>query len=253
MDLGIKNKFCLVTGGGKNIGKAIATELAKEGVRVLIIGRDKKSLINTTDYLNSLSNLNHLYFKCDVTKDVHIFKLKEFIHNNFGKIELVVHNIGGSLGISNPVANYEDWLNVWDLNLGSVIKLNNFLIPILEKNNWGRIVHISTISTFNFDGNPAYVSSKCALNGYVRSLAKYYAKKNIIISAVAAGAMKVEGRHYTKMIRENPEVLEEFFRNKLPIGRLSELDELSPSVAFLCSKHASFAAGSIFPISGGAI
>ena len=72
MDLGIKNKFCLVTGGGKNIGKAIATELVKEGVRVLIIGRDKKSLMNTTDYLNSLSNLNHLYFKCDVTKDVHI-------------------------------------------------------------------------------------------------------------------------------------------------------------------------------------
>ena len=118
--------------------------------------------------------------------------------------------------------------------------MNNFLI-----------VHISTISTITFDGNPAYVCSKSALNAYVKNLSRVYARNNIIISAVAPGAIHIENKFYAKMLKKDPNFLNEYYDNHLAIGRLGNADEISPFVALLCSDLASFASGCIIPIDGG--
>ena len=119
------------------------------------------------------------------------------------------------------------------------------------KRQWGRIVHLSTLSATTYQGHAAYVSAKCALEGYVKSVSREVSKDNVILSAVAPGAIYTEGRYFAKIQKENPALLEEYLRAHLPIKRLGTTEDVGFAVAFLCSEQASYMAGAIVPVDGG--
>ena len=248
MDLGIKGRLALVTGAGKGIGRAIAQELAKEGARVVLAARTLEQLESTRREMAS-SDRHHVV-PVDLMADGGVAKLAEAIQK-LGDLDIMVHNLGGSAMVFPALAPTEDWKKVWQFNVGIAHELNRIFIPSMVARKWGRIVHLSTLSTTTYNGYAAYVSAKCALDGYVKTVSREVSKDNVIISAVAPGAIYSEGRFFAKMQKENPAVLDNYYKEHLPIKRLGQASEIAPVAAFLCSDHASFMAGAIVGADGG--
>lgn len=249
MDLRIKNRLALVTGASKGIGRAIALQLAKEEARVIIVARTGEQLEAVQREMPG-SIERHYCVAVDLMAENGIQALAKALEK-IGKPEIMVHNLGGSNMVFQAMAPSEDWKRVWQFNVGIAHELNRLYIPSMVEKRWGRIVHLSTMSTVTYNGYAPYVSAKCALDGYVKSVNREVSKDNVIISAVAPGAIYSEGRHFAKLEKENPAALQDYFKNHLPIQRLGRAEEIAPVVAFLSSDYASFMAGSIVGIDGG--
>ena len=250
MNLGIKGKVALVTGASKGIGRAIALKLAEEGARVAIVAR-------TPDTLNAVAAQlaggagDHAAFALDLMAPGGVEQLVQALRAGIGEPEIIVHNLGGSMGVFQTMASTEDWRRVWHFNVGIVHELNRAFLPGMVTRRWGRVVHLSTLSTTTFNGAAAYVSAKCALDGYVKAVSREFSKDNVILSSVAPGAIYSEGRHFAKISKENPAALQDYFKQHLPIQRLGTVDDIAPVVAFLCSDFAAFMPGAIVGIDGG--
>ncbi|MBM4134966.1 MAG: SDR family oxidoreductase [Nitrospira sp.] len=249
MDLGIKGRLSLVTGASRGIGRAIALELAREGARVLLVARSQDQLEAVKREMKG-SEADHQCLALDLLAEDAVQVLVQAV-NKLGDLDIIVHNLGGSHGVFQALAPAEDWKKVWQFNLGIAHEINRVFLPTMVKRRWGRVVHISTLSTVTYNGYAAYVSAKCALNGYVKSVNREVSKDNVIISAVAPGVIYSEGRFFAKLQKEDPAALEAYFKNHLPIRRLGHAEDIAPAVAFLCSEQASFMAGAIVGIDGG--
>ena len=129
--------------------------------------------------------------------------------------------------------------------------LNGMLIPNMRQDNWGRVVHISSISSMENHGPVTYCSMKAALTAYTRSLGGVVAPDGVVVSAVLPGAVYTEGGYWDITSKQNPEHVEKFLGERQRIGRFGETEEIGNYVTFLCSEHASFNTGSIVPIDGG--
>ena len=105
-------------------------------------------------------------------KCLEIIEAKYLFDIPFEKIDIIIHNLGGSLGVKDPFSSSSKWLKVWNNNLGYSIDINNSFIPKMILNKWGRIVHVSSAITTSFDGYSPYASAKCALEGYIKSVSK---------------------------------------------------------------------------------
>jgi len=245
--LGIDGKIALVTGGSKNIGKAICHSLAAEGVRLIIAARDAAVVKN--DF--SGEGNDHKYFDVDLMATNGPAELLRFIKENDCWPDIVVHNLGGSLNVRDTFSDVSEWARVWRYNLGIGHELNCEILPKMIKNYWGRVIHLSTLATSTYEGNAAYLSAKCALEGYVKRVSKELSKHNVIMNIVAPGLVDLEGRYFSKMAKENPEFIENYYDNHLPIRRMCQPSEVADLVAFLCSDRGAYMPGAIVRIDGG--
>jgi 3-oxoacyl-[acyl-carrier protein] reductase len=248
MDSGINDRLALVTGASRGIGRGIARELAREGARVILVARSKDGLEVVRNQMREPDK--HHAVAIDLMADGGIHKLAEAI-TKLGNLDIMVHNLGGSAGVQQVFAPVEDWKKVWQFNVGIGHELNRLFIPAMVQRRWGRIVHLSTLATTTYGGYAAYCSAKCALNGYIKNVSRELAKDNVILSAVAPGAIYIEGRYFAKLQEENPAALETYFDNHLPTRRLGTPEDVAGVVAFLCSEKAAFMAGSIVAVDGG--
>jgi 3-oxoacyl-[acyl-carrier protein] reductase len=250
MDLGIKNKLALVTGAGKGIGRVIALELAKEGARVAVVSLKQSDLENLMDEMGG-EQKGHYAIVADLTREGSLNHLFEKLKNNFGAPEIVVNNLGGSLGIQDPFCPIEDWRNIFRFNLEVAIEINNLVIPPMKERGWGRIVNISSVASKENQGPATYCAVKAALNAYTRSVGRILAPDGIVMSAVLPGAILTQGGYWEEISKKDPERFKKYVNERMAIGRLGTSEEISSFVAFLCSEQASFCVGSIFPIDGG--
>jgi 3-oxoacyl-[acyl-carrier protein] reductase len=250
MNLGIENRVALITGAGKNIGRAIALALAREGARIILVGRSKDDLDKVNAEMPGDSG-RHLSIDLDLQLSASPLRLQELISEKCGSPEIVVHNLGGSLGVTNAFSSAAEWARVWHFNVGIAHELNRLFIPDMMAKKWGRILHLSTLSTQTYDGYPAYTSAKCALDGYVKSMSREMSKHNVIMNSLAPGLISLDGRYFARMQKENPALLEQYFDSHLPIRRMGTAEEIAMIAAFLCSEHAAFMPGSIVRADGG--
>ena len=144
MDLGIANKRVLITGSSRGIGAEIARQFSKEGCQLSLVARNKEQLKLLYDEIGGKEKC-HSYHSFDLRNATSGQKLISEIFSEFSDVDIVVHNVGGGIGINDPCANLDQWLSVWMLNIGIAIEINNLLIPRMKKNKWGRIIHISSI------------------------------------------------------------------------------------------------------------
>ena len=248
MELGISGKIGLVTGCSRGIGRGIAEALAQEGVRLVLVARSAAALNELKSELHNPET--HFAVPMDLMEPNAPERLAETV-NEIGPLDILVNNLGGSAGVSDPFASAEDWAKVWQFNLGIGINLNRAFIPGMAERRWGRIVHVSSRASDLCTGNAAYASSKAALNAYVKSVGRAIAKDNVILSAVSPGAIYVEGRYFSKLKNENPKALEIYFDQHLPARRLGTSADVGGVVSFLCSEQASFMTSSIVCVDGG--
>jgi NAD(P)-dependent dehydrogenase (short-subunit alcohol dehydrogenase family) len=245
--LGIEGKVALVTGGSRNIGKAISDALAAEGAHLIIASRNASAVKGDFTEIDSF----HRFLDIDLMADNGPGKLLHYLEEHDCWPDIVVHNLGGALDVRDTFADVSDWERVWRYNLGIGHELNCGILPEMIKNKWGRVIHLSTLATATFEGNAAYLSAKCALEGYVKRVSKELTKHEVIMNIVAPGLVDLEGRYFSNKAKEDPEFIENYYDNHLPIRRMCRPAEVGNLVTFLCSDHGAYMPGAIVRIDGG--
>ncbi len=251
MDLGIKGKKALVTGAGRGIGRAIAKALAGEGALVTAVSRTEDDLNKLLDEIGGQS-VGHRTIAMDLLPPGAPTKLlKELQESGFYPLDIVVHNLGGTFDIRDPFCPLDDWRKLYRLNFEIAVEFNLTILPEMQKRKWGRIVHISSISALENQGPVPYCTVKAALTAYVRSMGGVVAPDGVVMSAVLPGGVYTEGGDWERMVKNRPEHVEKFLKERQRIGRFGRPEEIGNYVAFLCSELASFNTGSIVPVDGG--
>ena len=226
MNLGISGRTALVVGASRGIGLEIARELRAEGCAVITASR--------TEGIDLMP---------DGAPEAFCASLRG------REPDIIVHVLGGSQGLTGTLLPSSDWSKVWRLNIGIAHDINRAFIPMMQRNKWGRIIHISSIAAAGATGYCPYASAKAALNGYVKSVSKEFSQDGVIISAVAPGIVHTEGRYFASLDSKEQEA---YFAKYVPIRRFGRAEEVAKVVAFLASDHAGYMAGSIVSIDGGA-
>ncbi len=259
MDLGIKDKRVLITGGSKGIGLSIASAFADEGAKVSIVSRNEDKLCETIEKIGGQSK-GHEYIVANLREIDKPTKVALDLIEKHKTIDIVIHNVGGALGQKDPLGSVELWEDVWKFNVGIAIEMNAVLVPAMKSQEQGRIVHVSSISgelgeplSEPFGGALPYAAAKAYLNAYVKGLGRELAIDNVIVTAVMPGAVLSKGKYWDKLKNKNPALVDEFLNQYYPIARFGDAEEIAPFVLLLSSDKASFAAGSIIPISGGRV
>lgn len=252
MDLGIKGKRALVTGGASGIGQAVAMDLAKEGVNVFITSREEAKLKRTLDLMGGKKD-GHAYWAGTITDEGAPAEMVKVMHKDFGNPDIVVNNVGSALEIMDPYCPISDWRKLFRLNFEVAVEVNNLLLPYMRKQDWGRVVTITSDAALENSGPVPFCASKAALGAYTRSLGRVLATqtKNVVMTALMPGVVLTEGGHWEKVLKERPEHAEKYLRERCPLGRFGKTTEISPMVVFLCSELASFCQGSIIPVDAG--
>ncbi|MFC1646112.1 SDR family NAD(P)-dependent oxidoreductase [Candidatus Omnitrophota bacterium] len=257
MDFGIKDKRVLITGGSKNIGAAIAKAFAVEGSKVTIVARSKDKSEQLVKELED-SGSGHDFLIVDLREPGTPTRVANELLNRHKAIDIVIHNVGGGLGQKNPLGPVDEWMKVWHFNVGIAIEMNAVLVPVMKKQQWGRIVHISSISAQQgeplrhpYGGALPYAAAKSYLNAYVKGLSRELARENIVVSALMPGVILSEGKYWEKLQKTNPDLVNDFLNKHYAIGRFGKADEIASFAVFMASQQASYAIGSIVSIDGG--
>ena len=238
----LKNKIAIVTGGAQGFGLDIAKKFINSGAEVRIWDNDENELNNV---IKKENNENLKYDVVDVTDFESVNKTVKNLKNS--KIDILINNAG----ITGPTAelwNYsvDDWNKVINVNLNGTYICCKLIVPLMIKNNYGRIVNIASVSGKDGNANAsAYSSAKAGVLGLTKSLGKELAQYNIAVNAVTPAGAKT--RILNQMTREHVQRM----LSKVPRGRFLELDELSSLVCWLSSEDNSFSTAAVFDISGG--
>jgi len=240
----LSNRVAIVTGGAQGFGFAITERFIKSGAKVIIWDIDKEAAEQSVGKLNSN---DCSYQIVDVTNIDEIKNNLNEIEKKFGKIDIFINN-AGIAGKNTTVAEYpiDEWKKVIDLNLNAVFYCCKAVVPLLVKNNYGRIVNIASIA--GKEGNPnasAYSASKAGVIGLTKSLGKELAKKNIAVNCVTPAAAKT--RIFDQMTQEHID----YMLSKIPRNKFVKVEELASLVAWLSSEENSFSTAAVFDLSGG--
>ncbi len=247
LDLNIKGKKALITGASGGLGKAITESLIKEGVEVCIVARNLEKM---QDYLKNHEG-NHLALKYDLIEENAPTQMVNEMLSTFGMPDIIIHNVGGTLDISDPFCSIEDWRRVYRFNLEIAVEINQILLPKLQEKKWGRVIHISSIASLENQGPITYCSIKAALTAYTRSVGRIVSADGVSVSAVLPGAVYTEGGYWDYTSKERPEHVEKYLNERMAIKRFGTLEEISKITTFLASDYAGFVVGSAFVIDGG--
>jgi 3-oxoacyl-[acyl-carrier protein] reductase len=250
MDLGLLGKNAVVTGAGRGLGESIAEHLSQEGAHVAIISRTKRDLDRVLGKIGGKEK-GHYSVACDLTTEGMPRKAFSELTKKFGEVDILVNNLGGTLDIKDPFCSINDWRTLWRLNMEVAIEFNNLVIPAMKKKQWGRIVHISSISALENQGPVPYCSIKAALTAYNRAMGRVVSPDGIIMTSVLPGAVYTTGGYWDITSKTNPTHVEKYLQERMAIKRFGNPDEIANMVIFLCSQHASFCVGSTIPVDGG--
>lgn len=249
MDLGIAGRRALVTGAGRGLGRAIAVTLAREGVLLACVSRTASDINDLLAELGG-TNAGHVGIPMDLMPNNAAEQLMSRLEE-FGDIDIAVHNVGGTLGISDPFCTTTEWRKVYRFNFEIAVELNRLIVPGMQARKWGRVCHISSIASMENQGPVTYCAIKAALAAYTRSMGGVVAPDGVVVSAVLPGAVFTKGGYWDSASQERPEHVHKFLSERQRIGRFGRPEEIGNFVAYLCSDLASFNTGSIVPIDGG--
>ncbi|SVA38445.1 uncharacterized protein METZ01_LOCUS91299 [marine metagenome] len=239
-NIDLNDKVAVVTGGAQGFGLAIAKRISESGANVVIWDKDE-------EILKQVKLKNSFNLTVDVTSFENVSKAVETTLNQYRKIDILVNN-AGIAGPSFKTWEYpnEEWQKIIDLDLTGVFYCCKAVVPIMQKQNYGRIVNISSIA--GKEGNPnamPYSAAKAGVIALTKSLGKELADKNIAVNCVTPAAAKT--RIFDQISQEHID----YMLSKIPRNRFVLVEELASLVAWMASEENSFTTGAVFDLSGG--
>jgi len=249
MNLNLQKKKVLITGASRGIGRAIALALAAEGARVALTARTESALRKVSAEMGE--DGGHYYVAGDLTKDGAPRAVCRQIRRDFGDPDIVINNLGDTLGIRDPYCPVSDWRRVFRINLEVAIEINNQYIPAMRHKGWGRIINIASNASMENSGPVTYCVTKAALASYSLDLGRLLEPQGILVAAVMPGAILARGSYWDRMTVQRPAHVKRYIKERLPLSRFGKPQEVAPVVAFLCSDLAAGLAGERIPVDGG--
>lgn len=244
MDIGLKGKNALITGGGRGIGKEIALSLANEGVKVCVLSRTEEELKNVCEEIKDNGGKAHYKVFDLVSGDYD--KLQAEISDEIGNIDILVN---AATKTTKPqkisFMSDEEWYKVIETNLNSQFKIIKHFINSMKDNKWGRIILIGSCASIG-SGYPAHWSVKSGLDGLMKNMAFDYSKFGITINMVSPGIVETE-----KLKKSNSEEAIQKYISATAVKRLAKPKDIANAVTFLSSESASYITGVNLPVCGG--
>jgi 3-oxoacyl-[acyl-carrier protein] reductase len=250
MSFSISGKVAVVTGGARDIGRAISLELARNGADVVVNYGSSASEAETTVKEIVAMGRRAVAVHADVTKKVDIDRLTaEALQFGDGRIDILVNNAGGMVRRA-LLGELDEALiaEVLQLNFTSVVLMCQAVIPHMVKKGGGRVVNVSSIAGHNGGAatTPHYGAAKAAVTNLARSLTKEFASKGVTVNSVAPGV--IQNRFHE--IHTAPDAFALLVKG-IPIGRAGSNDDVAGAVAFLASPAASYITGEVLHVNGG--
>ncbi len=263
MDLGLDEKISIVTGASRGIGKAIALALAQEGSHVAIGARSEDDLQAVAEHCREYG-VRALPVPCDLSTETGVSTLIDRTLNQFDTVHILVNNVG-NIGefASFEELNDEDWMDLYELNVMSMVRAIRGVLPAMKDQNWGRIINISSESGSQPDPEmPHYNATKAAQKNITKSLSKQYGENGILVNTVSPAFVKATplkamleetAEEEGISLKEAEQVMLEQFRPHIEVGRAGECEDVANVVLFLASEQASFIHGADYRVDGGSV
>ncbi len=263
MKLGLKEKVVLVTGASKGIGKAIAAAFAAEGSSVVLNARNQQELEQVVQEIQQRGG-RALGIAADVTNASEVQRLAQQALAHLGTVHVLVNNAGGAGSMASfEEVSDEDWINIFNLNVLSTVRLTRAILPSMQQQKWGRIINISSESGIQPDPfMPHYNAAKAAIINLTKSLSKAYARDGILVNTVSPAFIKTPlvEQIFAAQAQEQgitPQEIEQAFlrqnRPHIELARPGTAEEVASAVVYLASEAASFITGTNLRVDGGSV
>ena len=257
MDLGLKGKVALVTGGSKGIGKAVAHGLAEEGAKVAICARGQVDLDHAVGELSKATGGEIFAVAGDLTNPKDVQKIVDATVGRFGRIDILVNNAGAAPGGLLLDLDEEDWQKAIQLKFMGYIRCMKAVIPHMLKQGRGRIVNVignDGVKPIAIELTPS--AANAADLAVTVALAEQYGRHNICINAINPGPVATERwdglvAGIARARKISPDEAQKRAERSIPLGRICTPEEVADIVVFVASERASFMNGALITVDGG--
>jgi len=244
MNKNFKNCSAIITGAASGLGLAIAKKLNQLNVRLALFDNNKDLLSGLKSERNGAFDT----YTVDVTSEAEVEKAVEEVFSRFGSIDILINSAGvtGKTGIKSHEVENANLKSVFDINFGGSFLTSKYVLPVMLKNDYGRILHIASIA--GKEGNAgmlAYSASKAAVIAMTKVQGKEYAETNITVNALAPAVIK------TPLLDQMPAEQIKYMTDKIPMKRCGTLEEVANIAAYIVSPENSFTTGFTFDLTGG--
>jgi len=262
MDLGLKGKVVVVTGGSRGIGRDIALAFAREGANLVLCARGKEALDKAVDECNSLG-VRAIGIVADVGKKDGVDQVINCVIEHFSRIDILINNAGEAARTHDAIPEDEIWQEHFNQYVLSVIRMTRKAIEVMLKNGGGRIIDICSSAALEpGPGSPARSGMKAVLLNISKVWSKRYASQGIIFNTVSPGLIKTErlfapggtGEVIAERmgLKDIGEALTAFAKKNMPLGRFVNTEEVGVAVVMLASPVLSGVVGVNLIVDGGA-
>ena len=243
----LKERVAIITGGTRGIGFATAKKFLEQGAKVALLGSREDTVMKAISELKQENeNYEVLGFYPNLTQEEEVKNTFEEVKNKFGHIDILVNNAGTSSKTTIEDYTVEEYDKLCDLNIKAVFICSKVAIPYLKESKGVILNTSSMVSIYGQPSGVMYPTSKFAVNGMTKSLARELAKYGIRVNAVAPGITK------TDMVKNlSKEVIEPLIQT-IPLGRIGEPEDIANAFLFLASDMASYITGVILSVDGAA-
>ena len=257
MQLDLTNKKVLVTGSSRGLGFEIAKSFLSESADVLITGRDSRFLLKQQEVLRAqFIDRRCDRLSCDLTTDEGGNNLLAYIKKEWGRLDVLVCNIGSGKSCPTLTEMPMDWERQFSVNFFTAVNAIRLFTPLLEQSAttscFSAITLVNSICSREALGAPTtYSASKAALLAHAKAISTPLASKQIRVNTISPGNMIFSGSTWEDKLKQNQVAIEEMLENHVALKRLGTAEEVARVVTFLSSPAASFVCGSNWIVDGG--
>jgi 3-oxoacyl-[acyl-carrier protein] reductase len=261
MDLGLRDRACIIAGASRGIGRTTATGLASEGASLLLIARGEDSLAEIADACRQLGARAETIALDVTTLDAGDRAVGACLER-LGRLDAVVNNAGTSSATDLEKLTDEDWQTQWELHVMAPMRMMRAAVPAMAERGWGRIVNVSSSSGKRpGQRNVAYSVTKAAVLSLSRAFADRYAKQGVLVNSITPGPIATElwmgAGGLADQVAEQRGITREqaltATARGVPLGRFATEEEIASVIVFLCSEAAGYVTGAAWSVDGGAV
>jgi NAD(P)-dependent dehydrogenase (short-subunit alcohol dehydrogenase family) len=258
MDLGLKDKVAVITGGSVGIGLAVAEGLAQEGTHLLLCARDGARVIEKANEISSKYSVKAVGLSADVSKASDTDRVAAEAEREFGGADILINNAGTGSNETIMEAADDKWQYYWDLHVMAAVRLARGLVPGMRRRGGGVILHNASICAKQPLGyEPIYNVTKAALMMFSKCLSNEVIGDNIRVNCINPGLILTpDWKKTATQLTAGTDVtweqyLDDIAKKNAPIGRFASPEELANFFVFLCSPRSSYCVGSTYYVDGG--